>query len=537
MSACPCGADAPLQEHEGQMVCPSCGRVLEGVLDTGEDASDLNFAGRSHFVPLSKACNWAGVEKRVKELGAELALDQACVQVATALTKSALGRPRQGAPLESHAACCLLLASRRSHAGAVLTLREVTPRARCPPVMVGQCWMHLLGRLEAERKKKQLNADEGRGGGSSGDGSTSENGSGAGKSTHQVDPAALLDRHCYTLHRAVGACAGAPSAAATAFLPRGSVRALAAMLLELAEVEWLLDGRPADGVVAGCILVALSSLGLRARELSTQAVSDLLGVKLYSAKKRSAELKAVALGVAQALPGRAGLPEAVLLRSLPAALEQARLERAAAALALNDPLDANTGGEGGPGTGGEGAPDTGGEGAADVEPDDVAGGARGVDAAGGGCASGVGAAASQRGGGASGNGAEKVGIGTSLKAGRGPPAFLASVAKRQRLETKLQEAKQRVAAGGPDACGDAGDEESRRVEEALRRGVPDEAIVQGYFDSVPGFQDREISTADAPHLFEERLCEADLPESAVGVFLRPAPTAQARADNVPSRDC
>mmetsp|Transcript_10840 Transcript_10840/g.34887 ORF Transcript_10840/g.34887 Transcript_10840/m.34887 type:complete len:510 (-) Transcript_10840:363-1892(-) len=507
MSACSCGADAALEEHEGQLVCLSCGRVIKGVLDLGEDATDLNFAGRSQFVPLLEPAKWAAVEKRVREMGAELALDHACVQVATALTKAALGRPRQGAPLESHAACCLLLASRRSQAGAVLTLREVTPRARCLPVVVGQCWMRLLGRLEAERTQQQLNVDEGRRGGSGGGSGLSESGDGARKRNHLVNPAALLDRYCYTLHRSVGAAAS--SATATGFLPRGSVRALASMLLELAEVEWLLDGRPTDGVVVGCILVALSSLGLRARELSTQAVSDLLGVKLYSAKKRSAELKAVALGVAQALPGRGGLPDGVLLRSLPAALEQARLERAAAMLALNAPLEEEVGGEGMRG----------------VEPDLGVGGS---DASDGVNTSGVGPAASRRGGGAMGAGAVVAteGGATRKAAGmRGPPAFLASMAKRQRLQTKLDAARQRVAAApdGADAGSGVQDEEARRVEEALRRGVPDEAIVQGFFDSVPLSQDREVSAADAPHLFQETLCEADLPDSAVRRFLQPAP--------------
>jgi hypothetical protein len=326
-----------------------------------------------------------------------------------------------------------------------------------------------------------------------------------------VNPTALLDRYCNKLHCSVGARAGASGAAATGFLPQGSVRAVASMLLELAEVEWLFEGRPAEGVVVGCILVALSSLGLRVRELSTQAVSDLVGVKLYTAKKRSAELKAVALGVAQALPGRGGLPEGVLLRSLPAALEQARLERAAAMVEHPEPLEKEAG-----------------EGVLGVEPDPLAGVPEGRDATRGGRAPEAALMRAGLGGGAMGTGAEVVAKGGSTRkaAGmRGPPAFLASLAKRQRLEMKLEAARQRVAAAPSSAAAGSGaeDEELRRVEEALRRGVPDEAIVLGYFDSVPLNQDREVSAANAPHLFEEGLCEDDLLNSTTGRLPRPAP--------------
>mmetsp|Transcript_59190 Transcript_59190/g.128455 ORF Transcript_59190/g.128455 Transcript_59190/m.128455 type:complete len:142 (-) Transcript_59190:252-677(-) len=53
------------------------------------------------------------------------------------------------------------------------------------------------------------------------------------------------------------------------------------------------------------------------------------------------------------------------------------------------------------------------------------------------------------------------------------------------------------------------------IELALRRGVAEEAILQGFFSAATAREDRELRFEDAPRLFREELGEDDLPSEIV----------------------
>jgi len=525
MATCSCGAVAR-EEHEGRVVCTSCGRVFEAVLEMGGERPSESLHSQ---LLMSELVDWCRVELRVQDMGEQLGLPYDCIQMAVALTKSSLGKPRTGAPLESHAACSLLLASRRMRSvGLTLTLRDVAARASCPPVRIGRCWLKLLGRLAAEQKRQLVVQDSsGAGAGQDNRVAVADADRRPGVRSTTLDESALLCQYLDTLHRAglsragppaaAGQAAGTPSASSSflpasaagaevaPFAPGGAVRLLALKLLDLAAAEWLLDGRYPENVAVGTILVALASLSLKAGGMSTEAVCAALGIAPSKVKRRTKELRTVALSVARALPGRSDLADRHLLRGLSSALEQARLERAAAALALDEESE---------------------------EEEDHA--RRGAESAGSSSASteeappatpSASACALTRAG-----ACDVGGEGSSSGAGRmrGPPSFHASAAKRARLESKLGAAKRRLGDGDFTEGAEAGeylDIESRRLEAALRRGVPEEALLQGHFEAVPLAQDKEVSEAEAPHLFSEELSERDMLETAASVYLRSEPLA------------
>jgi len=420
-----CSCDAGTEVWEGQLVCAECGWVLETVTDDCVAGTQRVLDERG----------WHLVEERVREMGAALRLDDDSVQMASALVKSALGTPpdRKGsAALEEHAPCCLLLASRRCRSASVLTLRDVVLHSRIPPLRVTRCWLRLLGKLAAEQQRLDSASPS-----SSADGSTE-------RRSFALDTRALLERDCDTLHRAaevaeLGGYAGTMA-------PRGPGRLLAGRLLELASAEWLLEGRQPE---TSCGAVALVALGAAAPSKPSgrgeggegrliAAVCSALRLSQTQVKLRAAELRSVAVSLARSLPGRARLSEREVLRSLSSALDEASLQRAAAA--------AEASGEGG--GGGDGG--------------DKGGGGEGGGGEGGG---------GEGGGGEGGGGAPP----------SGPPSFAANAARRDRLRGKLAAAKERIAAGGGARCDLDG--EDVQLERSLRHGVSEEALEQGFFSS------------------------------------------------------
>lgn len=93
---------------------------------------------------------------------------------------------------------------------------------------------------------------------------------------------------------------------------------------------------------------------------------------------------------------------------------------------------------------------------------------------------------------------------------RGPPAFVAAERKRARLQSKL------------DACRDLEseepeqplDREERAIRDAVRRGVPQEAILQGHFHSVGG------NESNAPQRqMSESLSDTDLQRGTIAEYV------------------
>ena len=116
---CPCGASREdLVAEDGVLICTTCGRVLDRTAlapqDPGRDTR-RPFHESLDSSRLAASENWTRVERRVREMGAEHGLSEPCISMAQKLIRASLAGPRTGQTLESHAACSLLLASRRNH--------------------------------------------------------------------------------------------------------------------------------------------------------------------------------------------------------------------------------------------------------------------------------------------------------------------------------------------------------------------------------------------------------------------------------------
>ena len=98
---------------------------------------------------------WAPVERRVRRMGEALHCSTSCIERAQNLIRVALKKPREGQPLETAAACCLVLASRRIATDGVLTLADAAKQSDAPEQRVRRQWAKLMSQLEGEREASQ----------------------------------------------------------------------------------------------------------------------------------------------------------------------------------------------------------------------------------------------------------------------------------------------------------------------------------------------------------------------------------------------
>ena len=236
--------------------------------------------------------------------------------------------------------------------------------------------------------------------------------------------------------------------------------------------------------------------------------------------------KSAVLDEMRALPGREAFTDAALLRSLPHAIDELELERRAqlAAAVAEDAADAAA----------EDAAD-----AADAAAEsEAAAAAEAAEAAvraepptppqqpisAGGGVGGVGCAVANR------PSETRFGRWPQRQPGRArpaPPSFVTGAARRMARAESLQRARARVQLADADSNGgrradlfsaghprsDAKACEDARLEEALHRGVAEEALLGGFFGAAA--EADEVSAATAPHLFSEELGEADLPSEEI----------------------
>ena len=577
------GSDFMPADDSGQMACTNCGTLRhETVIDFqpnfGEHGAALVPLGEGDKCSFTVDCactRHAKVDARVQGICRALRFDDTSAEKAQRLTRIALGgRPRSGAPLESIAACCVLLTTRSEASGSVLTLREVAAHVNCQEKAVNKEWMRLMARIKKDlQEETHSNALVAAGSTSTG---------------NRLDPTSLLDQKLqmlqarltsedmYALVPADGpgytpASASRPTnsrealaAAARALGRDGDARALAKGLLEIASQEWaaLMEGRaPAQLVAAVIILTCKTDPCLKAvkaapfvpEKTMVERVLEVLNLPLqYSGtvRLRVNEIKAVTLSLAKQLPGRQKHSDALLLRALPELVAELIMQRETEMRLAEEEEEEEEAEEEAEEEGeGEGDDAAAAQEVQALQPPALAlvlahappGGSRATtdaasvpapaprrqaslglqvarelsdavaaDTAAAGpsqlpsdprpvvattTAAVIAAAAAASTPGPSGSFA--------------PPAFAASAARRQQRQRQLDGARERIrsgTAGGAAACS----REDLQMEEALRRGVPVEALLGGYFKSTPAHADREVDEASAPHLFSSELGDADL---------------------------
>jgi len=292
-----------------------------------------------------------------------------------------------------------------------------------------------------------------------------------------LQPQKLLHRYCDTLQ----AMRRGDAKFGALFSPSGSARVLAASLLEVARKEWILEGRSPQHVAAAAVLISA-----QAHRLSTTLCRQQLEMARSSKLDlRLSELKKVVLSLVRTLPGRKGLPDAVLLRSLPQALPEYLLKKTCAGVLLHK---------------------------------DGTAGAQSLQ--------------------------------VQIPAYNGindsddslPISFVASERDRARRHSKLLAASARIQeqsnantqstnTNSSSSVTLVLDQEELLIEEALRRGVPDSAIICGYFDSEPVVESGTadwVPDPDCNHMAcaveetAEPVGESDIPSELMSLYLHTA---------------
>ena len=489
----PCCEDAQLLEdsHTGERVCASCGQVHSGIAHLVADASCAT--------PFTSPDSSATALQRLSELASKLRLSMEApgeaLRLLRALLRDETCWPQPGPVLETLLVCCLLLAARLSGEGGMLTLREVAARARCNDHLVMHRWTRVVARIESHGLLRRAD-DE------------------AAASPARSDPAQLVERFCETLRShevgallrpaAVAGHARTRALPGAALGPSGATRRLARQLLALARDEWLVDGRSPQLIAAAAVLLATRACGLlggragaRGGSAESAAAKLLLAsvairhLDLGQLRMRISELRGVALSLVRHLPGRARLSEELLLRSLPHALPEVALARAT-------------------------VQELGRQQAAEKEAKAAARLLQVIST--------IGSAAPP--------------------IASGPPAFKEAEQRRRLRAEKLEAARARIAADGDaSAPGDAGDADAPpapppappparaalnasdlRIEWALRRGVSEAAVLDGWLHSASVSEDAPPRSAqEAPHLYVEELGAQDLPDSELEAILSVSP--------------
>ena len=152
---CPnCGSTALDAHPESQeTVCTNCGDVVSGVALESEPVGAGGTSAPEQSMGFVE--RWAPVERRVRRMGEALHCSTSCIERAQNLIRVALKKPREGQPLETAAACCLVLASRRIATDGVLTLADAAKQSDAPEQRVRRQWAKLMSQLEGEREASQ----------------------------------------------------------------------------------------------------------------------------------------------------------------------------------------------------------------------------------------------------------------------------------------------------------------------------------------------------------------------------------------------
>lgn len=273
--------EAPELIHDGpdgQLVCVQCGYVHSSGALVGAELGTLSW---DRF----KEDRWAKARRRLQVLAEQLRLGRDVAQDALRLLRATPRAPKTGTVLETHAACCLLLAARMAGDGAMLTLREVASRARCPEAAVLHRWSELVGVLTkrktvpsgaamastatpeslAERFCELLRTSGGHliaSGAERGGGSASCGGASCSSSSPRRS---IGDDDCHDDDGGGGTgCVGAANAALLAGPPAGLARRVVRELLTVAREEWLVEGRSPAMVALAAVLLAAQCCGLLA---------------------------------------------------------------------------------------------------------------------------------------------------------------------------------------------------------------------------------------------------------------------------------
>ena len=212
---CPnCGSTALDAHPESQeTVCTNCGDVVSGVALESEPVGAGGTSAPEQSMGFVE--RWAPVERRVRRMGEALHCSTSCIERAQNLIRVALKKPREGQPLETAAACCLVLASRRIATDGVLTLADAAKQSDAPEQRVRRQWAKLMSQLEGEREASQQARRSGEA------------------------ARGLVDAYCNKLH-AHALASGWPAAQSALLAPPAGARALAGEAITLARREWIL---------------------------------------------------------------------------------------------------------------------------------------------------------------------------------------------------------------------------------------------------------------------------------------------------------
>ena len=456
--SCPsCGSTALDAHPESQeTVCTNCGDVVSGALESEPVGAGGTSAPETSMGFVER---WAPVERRVRKMGEALHCSTSCIERAQNLIRVALKKPREGQPLETAAACCLVLASRRIATDGVLTLADAAKQSDAPAQRVRRQWAKLMSQLEGEREASQQARRSGEA------------------------ARGLVDAYCNKLH--AHALASGWPAAQSALLapPAGAARALAGEAITLARREWILEGRHAEPCAAAALLLAARGHGLPFKGKDLAAIGMKANAK--APQKRLKEVTTVAVSLAKQLPGRESLTDKALEKALHRFIPEINLARTLELEALRDGGDSDDDGDGeaAPGGGSSLVP----VGAVVVRRDDSLLAALGASDPAAYVASAARRAVRER----------KLAAAQARIAaadGAGSTALVINGVRAEEEEAPL-------------------DAEDERIEAALRQGTPHEAILGGHYEAaasdVGELSEGEEGGGDgAP---EEELGESDVP--------------------------
>ena len=458
---CPnCGSTALDAHPESQeTVCTNCGDVVSGVALESEPVGAGGTSAPEQSMGFVE--RWAPVERRVRRMGEALHCSTSCIERAQNLIRVALKKPREGQPLETAAACCLVLASRRIATDGVLTLADAAKQSDAPEQRVRRQWAKLMSQLEGEREASQQARRSGEA------------------------ARGLVDAYCNKLH--AHALASGWPAAQSALLapPTGAARALAGEAITLARREWILEGRHAEPCAAAALLLAARSHGLPFKAGNLAAIGMKANAK--APRERLKELTTVAVSLARQLPGRESLSDKALEKALHRFIPEINLARTLELEALRDGVDSDDDGDGeaAPGGGSSLVP----VGAVVVRRDDSLLAALGASDPAAFVASAARRAVRER----------KLAAAQARIAaadGAGSTALVINGVRAEEEEAPL-------------------DAEDERIETALRQGTPHEAILGGHYEAaasdVGELSEGEEGGGDGA--LEEELGEGDVPLS------------------------